>query len=154
MADTLARDVRPPMLLVAILNPILRVVLRTPLGRLVRPFALLEFDGRRSGRHYRVPVGWHEINSEHVVCTPASWRANFRDGIAVTVTFRAHRQELIGTLVDDPEFVAGALQCLTDQRGSLRRIGIDIPPGHRVTAADVRAVDRALIRFTPNTTHE
>ena len=31
--------------------------------------------------------------------------------------------------------------------GSLRRVGIDIPPGHQVGAADVVAVDRAIIRF-------
>jgi hypothetical protein len=150
--QALARDARPPPLLIALLNPVMRVVLRTPLGRLVRPFALLEFDGRRTGRRYRVPVGWHQIDSRRVVCTPASWRANFRDGIAVTVTFRGHRQDFTGTLVDDPEVVAAALQRLTDQNGSLRPIGVDIPIGHRVTAADVRAVDRALIRFTPGTT--
>ena len=149
MSTIIASDARPPLILVRVMNPIMRVVLRTPLGRLVRPFALLEFTGRRSGRRFLVPVGWHEIDSRHVAITPAPWRVNFRDGIPVTVWFRAQRQDLIGVLDDDTDRVAVALQSLADRRGSLRPVGVDIPPGHRVTAADVAAVDRAVIRFEP-----
>lgn len=149
MSTRVARDARPPLMLVRVMNPILRVVLRTPLGRLVRPFALLEFTGRRSGRRFLVPVGWHEIDSGHVVFTPAPWRVNFRNGKPVTVRFRGHRQDLIGVLDDDTDRVAVALQSLVDGRGSLRPIGVDIPGGHRVTPADVTAVDRAVIRFEP-----
>jgi hypothetical protein len=148
VADALARDTRPPRLLVELMNPVMRIVLRSPLGRLVRPFALLEFNGRRTGHRYRVPVGWHEIDSGPIVCTPASWRVNFRDGIPVTVRFRGRRQRFTGTLEADPERVAATLQSLADRRGSLRPVGVDLPPGHRITATDVRAVDRALIRFT------
>jgi len=149
MSTIIARDARPPLILVRVMNPIMRVVLRTQLGRLVRPFALLEFTGRRSGRRFLVPVGWHEIDSRHVAITPAPWRVNFRDGIPVTVWFRAQRQDLIGVLDDDTGQVAVALQSLADRRGSLRPVGVDIPAGHRVTAADVAAVDRAVIRFEP-----
>lgn len=150
-AHPAAGDARPPLLLVRLMNPVMRTVLRTPLGRLVRPFALLEFNGRRTGRPYRVPVGWHEIDSGHIVCTPAPWRVNFRGGIPVTVTYRGQRRQLTGTLDDDPENVASALQSLADQRGSLRPVGIDVAPGRRITPADVVALDRALIRFTADT---
>ena len=143
-----ARDARPPLMLVRLMNPAMRVLLRTPLGRLVRPFALVEFNGRRTGRRYRVPVGWHEIDGGHVVFTPAPWRLNFCYGIPVTVWFRGRRREFTGTLDDDPDAVAAALQALADRRGTLRPIGVDIPHGHRITAADALAVDRALIRFT------
>ncbi len=149
MMTAVARDARPPLALVRVMNPTMRVVLRTPLGRLVRPFALLEFTGRRSSRRFLVPVGWHEIDSGHVAFTPAPWRVNFRDGLPVTVRFRGQRQDLIGVLDDDTDRVAVALQSLADRRGSLRPVGVDIPPGHRVTAADVAAVDRAVIRFEP-----
>lgn len=148
VVDAVARDARPPLVLIRLMNPVMRVVLRTPLGRLVRPFALLEFRGRRTGRLLRVPVGWHHIGGEHVVFTPAPWRANLRDGVPVTVHFRGHRLEMTGTLDDDPDHVATVLQSLADLHGSLRRVGIDIPPGHRITADDIRAVRRALIRFT------
>ena len=148
MTTAAARDARPPLLLVRLMNPVLRVVLRTPLGRLVRPFALLEFDGRRSGRRFRVPVGYHESANGRVVFTPAPWRVNFRGGTPVTVHFRGRREELTGRLDDDPERVAAALQMLAD-RGALGLVGVDVPAGHRIGAADVQALDRALIRFAP-----
>jgi hypothetical protein len=152
VAGAVAQDARPPLLLVRLLNPAMRVLLRSPIGRLVRPFALLEFRGRRTGCRHRVAVGWHDTGSGPFVCTPARWRVNFRDGIPVIVHHRGHRRELTGSLVDDPEVVAAELQRLIDQRRDLRSVGVDIPPGHRITATDVRAVDRALVRFTPSAT--
>jgi hypothetical protein len=146
-----ARDARPPLLLVRAMNPVMRRMLRTPLGRLVRPFALLEFRGRRSGRVYRVPVGYHEIDDGlRVVFTPAPWRVNLRGGIPVTLRFRGQTHHLVGTLDDDPASIAAALQAVADRTGSLKPVGVDIPAGHRVTADDVVAVDRAVIWFTPS----
>ena len=145
--DDVARDTKPPLLLVRVMNHILRVALRTPLGRAIRPFALLEFTGRQSGRTYRVPVGWHTIGTGPAVFTPAPWRANFAGGIHVTVHHCGRRRSLTGTLEADPAHVATAMQSLADRRGSLRPIGVTIPTGHHVTEADVRAVDRAVIMF-------
>ena len=143
-----ARDAKPPLLLVNAMNPVMRVLLRTPIGRLVRPFALLEFEGRRTGRHFRVPVGWHESDDGHVVVTPAPWRVNFRGGAPATVTFRGKRSALTATLDDNPESVAATLQSIAARRGSLRPIGVHIPDGYRIGADDVRAVNRAVIRFS------
>ncbi|MFP5257238.1 MAG: grhN [Acidimicrobiia bacterium] len=130
------------------MNPIMRLVLRTPLGRAVRPFALLEFEGRRTRQRLRIPVGYHEIDEGHVVFTPAPWRANFRDGRRVTVYFRGVRADFLGTLDEDPAQVAAAFASLMARQGSLRRIGVDIPADHQPTPADAKAVDRCLIRFS------
>ena len=146
--EAVARDARPPALLVRLMNPVMRILLRTQLGRAVRPFALVEFAGRRTGRRFRVPVGWHEIDGERIVCTPAPWRVNFRDGIPATVWYQGRRHRLTGTLDDEPAHVAAALQSLARHRGSLRSVGVDVPPEHTMTTADVRAVNRAIIRFT------
>lgn len=147
---SIARDARPPEFLVRTMNPVMRSVLRTPLGRLARPFALVEFTGRRSGRQYRVPVGYHQLGRGHVVVTPAPWRANFRNPHPVVVYFRGHRDERVGHLVDDPEAVATTLRELAKRDGSLKRIGVDLPDGHIINATDVTAVDRALIEFGPS----
>jgi hypothetical protein len=144
-----AKDKKPPRLLVRTLNPIMRAVLRTPLGRLVNPVAVLEFTGRRSGRCYRVPVGWHQVRSEPAVFSPAPWRVNFAGGVPVAVYHRGRRRAMTGTLVTDPDVVADALQAMFDAGASPKGVGIDAPAGHRFTAADVVAVDRALIRFEP-----
>lgn len=144
----IVRDARPPLTLVRILNPIMRAVLRTPLAVLVRPFALIEFTGRRSGKRYLVPVGWHRANDDEVVFSPAAWRVNFEGGIPVTVRYRGRRRAMTGTLVSDPEQVAVALQDLFDAGGSARQVGIAVPGGHTITADDVRHVNRAAIFFT------
>jgi hypothetical protein len=140
-------DARPPLALIKIMNPVLRRLLPTPFGRVVRPFALLEFTGRRSGRRYRVPVGWYESGGKPVVVTPAPWRANFADGLTAQVHFRGRAAEAIGTLESDPATVAGALQAMADDGFSLRRVGLKVSPGHRLVADDIVAVDRAIIRF-------
>jgi len=142
-----ARDARPPIWLVHAMNPVMRLMLRSPLGRVVRPLALLDFIGRRTGRRFLVPVGWQETDHGHVVVTPAPWRVNFRDGSDVTVWVRGRRQQFVGTLDDDPSHVAATLQSISDRNGSLRTVGIDVPAGHQITTADVLAVDRAVIRF-------
>jgi hypothetical protein len=88
------RDARPPTAMVAAINPILRALLRTPFARLAKHLALLEFSGRRSGRRYRVPVGWHQADGVPVVFTPAPWRANFQGGAPTTVHHRGRSQHM------------------------------------------------------------
>lgn len=143
-----AVDKRPPEAFIRILNPLMRTILRTPLGRTVRPFALLEFHGRRSGRRYRIPVGWHNLDGTPVVLTPAAWRANFAHSLPVAVRHRGHKQHMTATLVTDPEEVASAIQWLIASGDAARNMGIDIPEDHAFTAQDVIAVNRALLRFT------
>ena len=133
------RDARPPAILVRVLNPVMRVVLRSPLGRFVQPLALLEFSGRRTGRRYLVPVGWHEANARPVVFTPAPWRANFREPADVTVH---HGGRARSTTAD----VAEALRSVVAET-SPRAVGLDVPAGHVLSADDVIDVDRAMLRF-------
>jgi hypothetical protein len=143
------RDARPPLAVIRVLNPIMRFVLRTPLARLVRPFALLEFYGRRSGRRYRIPVGWHEADDGPVVLTPAPWRINFAGGATTTVRYRGRAQQMTGSLVTDPLTVASALQSMFASGTAPRSMGLDVPAGHVMTASDVVSVERAMIRFQP-----
>ena len=138
-----------PSAVIRVMNPIMRAVLRTPLGRLVRPFVLLDFTGRRSGRHYRVPAGWHEADGVAFVLSPAPWRANFTDGAPVTVHRHGHAASMTGTLVTDPAVVAQAIRGLLDAGAPPRTVGLDVPSGHAVTADDVVAVDRAMIELRP-----
>lgn len=140
-------DARPPLLLIRLMNPIMRTVLRTPLGRVVRPFALLEFEGRRSGRHFRVPVGLHAIGDRVIVFTPAPWRANFAGGLAADVRFRGRVRSMVGTLVTDPTAVANTLNELFESGTSPRNVGL-VVEGGAVSAADVVSVDRAMIELT------
>jgi hypothetical protein len=139
-------DHRPPAALLRAINPLFRGVLTSPLGRRVNgPFAVLEFRGRRTGRTYRIVVGWHDLDGRHLVFTPARWRLNFTDGAPVTVTAGGRRQVGTGTLISDPEAVASAMQGVLDAGTRPRDLGLNIAPGHRVTAADMSATGREMI---------
>jgi len=141
------QDKKPPLAVVRMLNPINRLVARSPLGRLL-PVALLRFSGRKSGRTYEVPVVWYELASGPVVFTPAGWRANFAGGAPVTTRVRGRVASRKGTLVTDPVDVAAALNEMIGQGGHSLPAGLKVPAGHQINAADVMAVDRAMIRFT------
>jgi len=144
-------DARPPLALVRIMNPTLRQLLRTPLGRLVRPFGLLEFDGQRSGHPYRVPVGVHRIQDGLFVFSPAAWRQNFAGGRDATLRFRGRSSAGTGVLVPDPHAVAALLRALEAGGTPLTHVGLRMESGHEIDADDVVAVDRAAIRLHPRT---
>jgi hypothetical protein len=143
------RDARPPATMVHILNPLLRTVLRTPLGRLASPLALLEFTGRRSNTTYRVVVAWHHIGHIPVVVTPAPWRTNFVNGTPVTVHQQGRRLCLRGVLDTNPDNVADAINTMLATGTSARGLALHIPTGHPVNRDDIQATHRAIIRFHP-----
>jgi hypothetical protein len=144
------RDAHPPRALVRVLNPIVRTMLLTPLGHVATQLALLEFAGRRTGRRYRVVVGWYDVDGVGVVFTPASWRTNFVGGATAVVRHRGHAQHMTGTLVTDTSDVADALIAVLASGTSARALGLRIPPEHKLTATDVAAVRRAMVRLQPD----
>ena len=145
--SAVVRDARPPGIVVRVLNPLMRALLGSRAGRRMKNVALIEFNGRRSGRQYRIPVGWHHAAGTSFVLTPASWRTNFAGGRSATVHHGGQVQPMVGTLVTDAAEVADAVQAVLDNGTPGRRLGLRIPTGHRVLPADISAVDRAIIRF-------
>jgi hypothetical protein len=108
------------------LNPLLAIVLRTPAASMVKPFALLEFSGRRTGKRYRMPVGWHEDESVARVFSPAVWRMNFAPTGPAVVRFGGRRKAVHGRLVEDPDAVAAALNSVLSSGVAPRMLGLDM----------------------------
>ncbi len=142
-------DRRAPDPVVRLLNPVMRLALRSPLGWGLGALAELEFDGRRSGRRRRIVVGWHEHDGAALVFSPASWRSNFAGGREVTVWHRGRARPWFGTLVADRAAVAALINEVLATGASAGSMGLRIAPGHELGPADVAAVDRAAIRFDP-----
>ena len=130
-----------------VLNPLMRGLLRSPVGRLIGRFGLLEFHGRRTGRRYLVPVGLHGAPGDLVVFTPARWRLNFSGGSPATLHHRGKSHPVRGVLVDDPSTVAERLRRQFEADTKPRDVGLRVRPGHMITATDVAAVNRAIIRI-------
>jgi len=57
-----------------------------------------------------------------------------------------------GVLETRPEVIADELNAMAEAGLSLRMVGIRVPPGHRLRAADVEALDRQAIHFEPAAT--
>ena len=143
-------DARPPLILVRVLSPVLGAVLATPLGRLLPGIAVLRFAGRRTGRRYRVVVGWYDRAARPTVVTPAPWRANFAppSGLVADVRQGGRTRSMRGTLCAEPAAVAERLNAILDGGTAPGRIGLRMVRGHRVTPADVVAIHRAVITFS------
>jgi hypothetical protein len=136
---------QPPAPLVKTLNVVLRTVLPSPLGRGVGEFMLLAFAGRRTGRHYRVPVTAHRDADGLCALTPAGWRLNFRGGADADVTFAGRTTPMRGVLVEDVTEVAKIYSDRITELGmrrAARTIGLKFPLGRLPTLDEVAELAR------------
>jgi hypothetical protein len=140
-------DAPPPGAVLRLANPVMRALLHTPVSRLIRPLALLQLTGTRSGRNFSVVVGWHIVDGTPVVFTPARWRANFVGGASALVRRRGRRERVVGVLESDPVAVARAINQVLASGTSPRALALRVESGHEITADDVVATRRAMVRF-------
>jgi hypothetical protein len=143
------RDAPPPRFALRFINPVILTLLRTPLSRVMRGLAVLQFTGRRTGVSRRVVVGWHDVGGGRVVFTPAPWRANFTGAHDATVRWRGTASPVSGTLDVDPAHVAAAINGALATGTSARSLALHVDEGHEVTPDDVVRVRRGMIRFVP-----
>lgn len=140
----------PPWLVHRIINPIMRRLIPTRLGRFLPGVAVLRFQGRRSGRAYVVPAGIHSHDDTLVVYTDSLWRLNFRGRVSITLDWRGRRRQATAELVTDPAYVGAAIRSCLARGTSLTMLGIAIDKGHDPTDAELAAVrDAVVIRTTP-----
>ncbi len=136
----------PPENLAKIVNPIVKALLRSPLHRLAsKHLMLLTFEGRKTGRTYRVVVGRHEVDGTLVVPTGTTgrrWRLNFRGRTPVVVTIEGRHLRGRGELVEDPEEVAHIHRLLLDRLGlrNARRLGLKVNADRYPTKEELKAV--------------
>jgi hypothetical protein len=144
------QDATPSEAFLRVFNPVLRFLLRSRLAPLLGGFALASFHGRRTGRPYEVVVTWHELDGQVYVVTPARWRANFAAGAPLGIRHRGVHVPGTGLLETDPRVVADVMNRLLDRGEPARAFALKLPAGHRLSAADVTAVNRAIVTFTPS----
>ena len=100
--------------LYAIINPVVKKILASPLHRLMsHNTVLLEFKGRKSGKKYATPVSYYESNG-HLHCftdKANKWWLNLCAGDEIEVTLRG--QKMTGTpcvMVDGSEEMQASLR--------------------------------------------
>jgi hypothetical protein len=127
----------PPAAIVRGLNRILPHVAGGAFGKLFPAWmAVLEFDGRRSGKHYTVCAGVYDVDGTLRVFTEHVWRLNFTNGAPVTMVRRGETKRGTGTLVDDVTQVGTAMQRVL-QTLKPRQIGLEVAKGHTPNASEL-----------------
>jgi hypothetical protein len=97
----------PPETLIRAVNPVLRVLLGTPLaGSARKQMMVVSFKGRKTGRPYSIPLSAHVIDNQLYALTSAPWKNNFRDGADAEVLHNGKRTPMRGELITDPATVA------------------------------------------------
>ncbi len=97
----------PPETLLKVANPVLRVLLGTPLaGPLRNQLMVLNFKGRKSGRPFSIPVSAHHIDGELYAIANAGWKHNFTGGADAEVLHGGKTTKMHGELIGDPAVVA------------------------------------------------
>ena len=96
----------PPQSLLDLVNRVLKVALKTPLGGLAGDFMLVAFTGRKSGKRYATPVSVHVLDGALYVVLEAQWKYNFRDGADAQVSYRGKTRTMRGELITEPGAVA------------------------------------------------
>lgn len=109
---------RIPDFLFTVINPTLRILLRSPLHRLwSRSLLLMKVTGRKSGKVYTIPVRYMRADDEIWVFTMGSnWWKNLRGGAPVRLRIEGkempYRAEAVS---DDPAAVRKALEAFFAQ---------------------------------------
>lgn len=113
----------PPILLTRLVNPFYLRLLRSPLHRLVSPKLLgLSFRGRRTGRPYALPLGYHQLGNWVLIGTDARWQANFATPHEVALWLRGRRRRGVGIVVTGENEVRVAWADLLAARPLLGRL--------------------------------
>ncbi|HEY2670674.1 MAG TPA: nitroreductase/quinone reductase family protein [Rugosimonospora sp.] len=135
-------------------NGVVRFLLRSPLhGVLSRRLLVVTVTGRRTGRTYRVPVGYVEHDGALLIGAGGAWRRNLRPGEPVSVRLRGRDRLADAEVITNEERAADLYRPIL--RGNPvhgRFAGIGIEPDGGPNRADLRqALARgvAVVRLVP-----
>lgn len=105
---------RLPEPLFVVINPMMRLLLRSPLhGLMSGSLMLISFTGRRSGRRYTTPVRYLRVDGAVRCFTAAKnlWWRNLRGGATVSLLIAGKEAPYEAqVIVDDPARIRAALQ--------------------------------------------
>ena len=86
-----------------LINPFMKLILRSPLHRLMsNRVMLLSFTGRKSGKRYSTPVGYTRDGDQVVVVTFSPWWKNFIEPAPVEMRIRGKSLRGQAHFVKDP----------------------------------------------------
>lgn len=149
----------PPKALLRLVNPVVTVLLRTPLAGPARnQLMVVDFAGRKSGRRFSLVLTAHLVDGILYALTGATWKYNFRDGATAKVLHAGKTQTMRGELIENRTLVTDLYYRCVERYGVKRAeqvMGVGFRD-HRMPTRDqfAEAVDElglTAIRFVPAT---
>jgi F420H(2)-dependent quinone reductase len=133
------QDAEPGGNVLKVVNPLMGVLLRSPLHRLLdKDLMLVKVTGRNTGRVYTIPVGRHEADDgSFVLMAGGRWRHNLRGGAEVRVHVDGREHAAHATLEEDPDRAAEALKKIFDQGGA-RALAVKVNVDRPLTVDEMR----------------
>jgi hypothetical protein len=141
---------RPPLRLLRLANPFVRLVLRSPAHRLLSSgLMLVAYTGRRSGRSVEIPVMYAPVAGAMVALAADReqklWWRVFRAGAPATLTVRRERIDATGRVLAGDEARDALRHYLARFPRAAARIGAN--EGSPAAELDAAADHVALVRF-------
>ena len=118
------------MAMQSVANRVVRGLLRTPLlsravgARLVTLYIV----GRKSGRHYTVPVAYTRQGNDLLIGTPFGWGRNLRTGEPVEILLKGRRRQTDVRVYQDERDVTSAYAAMcrdNKQFAKFNKVGFD-----------------------------
>lgn len=132
---------RPPeWLFKNIINPTIKLVLKSPLHRLLsNGLALITFTGRKTGKQFSTPAAYHWLDDNTIMfMTRSPWWKNFQNGETIQLRVKGKTYSATPELIHDHDTVWDYIsQFLQRYDGNTRRVGIML--GAEATEAEIRA---------------
>jgi hypothetical protein len=149
----------PPDAFLRVVNPIIKLLLRTPFAGPARDqLMVVNFTGRKSGRPYSLVLSAHVIDGVLYAMTGAVWKNNFRDGAPAQVLHNGKTTTMRGELITDKAHVADLYARCAEGYGvkpAERAMGLGFRdhqmPTREQFAEAVEELGLRAIRFTPAT---
>jgi len=123
-----------------IINPLMKLLWRSPLHTLVSgSLLLLTFTGTKTGNEYTTPVGYWVKDGRLIVTTHSPWWHNLKGGQPVELLLKGQHRQGVATPYPDPKDVADYMETFIERRGvdATRRLGIQIHGDRKPTRAEL-----------------
>jgi hypothetical protein len=144
LSDIEINELNAPETLFKVVNPVMKFTLNSPLhGLLDSDLLLLRWEGRRTGKAYTTPVGYHQNGDNLTVFTSSSWKANFKEPYPVEVKLKGEWHSGTAVIQDDPRATAEYIKQSVDEGGSYARFRMRVEGDRELTIEELmQEVDR------------
>jgi deazaflavin-dependent oxidoreductase (nitroreductase family) len=138
-------------------NFFMKAIINSPFHSLLgESFAVITFEGRKSGKHYSTPVNVAHVDGTWTVVSmrERTWWRNLRGGRTAQLRVAGQRVQVRGEVVEDrAEVLTGLTNYFSQYPGFARYFDIHLgSDGQPVKEELERAADgRVLIRLRPDT---